>query len=310
MKSITECKPRSRVVHEAFPSTDRVPVSPATSFEFVDHSRRRERLFKLAILAATCLAIARHHGHCAARAVSSRPRSPRRQPGHCGTHLVSPPREPRSTKRGRASGSRESTIRDGHCQKSTTMPAPDVQRLMRYAGLDPEHGLLRWGNYDRTMLLPSKVFAADDNGTFLPFAALRRFDLAQANISPEWCADVLSRSRRAEIDRGNTRNRGDPRRNVEAVHKFLGPAQDRSRISMHRCAALFSATRSCRGCLSVTVTRRRNACGAFSKSDSKTKVSILNTGHLGLFAGAILLLVSRVCRSLSSPLRRRERLRQ
>ncbi len=41
---------------------------------------------------------------------------------------------------------------------------PDVQRLMRYAGLDPEHGLLRWGNYDRTLLLPSTVFEADDKG--------------------------------------------------------------------------------------------------------------------------------------------------
>ena len=41
---------------------------------------------------------------------------------------------------------------------------PAVQRLMRYAGLDPDHGLLRRGNYDRTMLLPSKVFEADDLG--------------------------------------------------------------------------------------------------------------------------------------------------
>jgi len=41
---------------------------------------------------------------------------------------------------------------------------PPYQRLMRYAGLDPEHGLLRWGNFDRTLLLPSKVFEADDTG--------------------------------------------------------------------------------------------------------------------------------------------------
>ncbi len=40
----------------------------------------------------------------------------------------------------------------------------DAQRLMRYAGMDPDHGLLRWGNYDRTLLLPSKVFEADDEG--------------------------------------------------------------------------------------------------------------------------------------------------
>jgi hypothetical protein len=41
---------------------------------------------------------------------------------------------------------------------------PAMQRLMRYAGLDPEHGLLRWGNYNLTLLLPSKVFEADDEG--------------------------------------------------------------------------------------------------------------------------------------------------
>ena len=35
---------------------------------------------------------------------------------------------------------------------------PAYQTLMLYAGLDPDHGLLRWGNYDQTLLLPSTVF--------------------------------------------------------------------------------------------------------------------------------------------------------
>ncbi len=38
------------------------------------------------------------------------------------------------------------------------------QKLMRYAGMDPEHGLLRWGNYYWTLLLSSKVFEPDDDG--------------------------------------------------------------------------------------------------------------------------------------------------
>jgi hypothetical protein len=42
--------------------------------------------------------------------------------------------------------------------------SPEMQGLMRYAGLDPERGLLRWGNYNRTLLLPSTVFEADDAG--------------------------------------------------------------------------------------------------------------------------------------------------
>jgi hypothetical protein len=41
---------------------------------------------------------------------------------------------------------------------------PAYRRLLIYAGLDPDHAVMRWGNYDRTMLLPSEVFEADDTG--------------------------------------------------------------------------------------------------------------------------------------------------
>jgi hypothetical protein len=41
---------------------------------------------------------------------------------------------------------------------------PPLQKLMRYAGNDPETGLLRWGNLTQTLLLPSKVFTDDDTG--------------------------------------------------------------------------------------------------------------------------------------------------
>ncbi len=41
---------------------------------------------------------------------------------------------------------------------------PAIQKLMRYAGMDPENGLLRWGNHYQTLLLPSTVFEADDTG--------------------------------------------------------------------------------------------------------------------------------------------------
>jgi hypothetical protein len=41
---------------------------------------------------------------------------------------------------------------------------PPMKRLMRYAGLDPGRGVLRWGNFNTTLLLPSKVFEADDQG--------------------------------------------------------------------------------------------------------------------------------------------------
>ncbi len=38
------------------------------------------------------------------------------------------------------------------------------QQLLRFAGLDPDHVLIRWGNFNRTVLLPSTVFEADDSG--------------------------------------------------------------------------------------------------------------------------------------------------
>ena len=42
--------------------------------------------------------------------------------------------------------------------------SPPTQRLLQYAGLDPEHALVRWGNFDRTVLLPSTVFEPDQTG--------------------------------------------------------------------------------------------------------------------------------------------------
>jgi hypothetical protein len=41
---------------------------------------------------------------------------------------------------------------------------PAMRKLLDYAGLDPDHALLRWGNFDRTLYLPSTVFMADDTG--------------------------------------------------------------------------------------------------------------------------------------------------
>ena len=41
---------------------------------------------------------------------------------------------------------------------------PPMQRLLRFAGLEPGHALVRWGNFDRTVLLPGTVFEPDDSG--------------------------------------------------------------------------------------------------------------------------------------------------
>ncbi len=41
---------------------------------------------------------------------------------------------------------------------------PQARRLLDFGGFDPDAGLLRWGNYDRILLLPSTVFLPDDHG--------------------------------------------------------------------------------------------------------------------------------------------------
>jgi hypothetical protein len=38
------------------------------------------------------------------------------------------------------------------------------QRLLRFAGMDPDHVVLRWGNFDKTVMLPSTVYEPDESG--------------------------------------------------------------------------------------------------------------------------------------------------
>ena len=39
---------------------------------------------------------------------------------------------------------------------------PAMRRLLEYAGLTPDEAVIRWGNYDKLLLLPSTVFAEDE----------------------------------------------------------------------------------------------------------------------------------------------------
>jgi hypothetical protein len=41
---------------------------------------------------------------------------------------------------------------------------PSIRHLMEFAGNDPETGLLRWGNFDQTLLFPSTILLPDDSG--------------------------------------------------------------------------------------------------------------------------------------------------
>jgi hypothetical protein len=41
---------------------------------------------------------------------------------------------------------------------------PERKRLLQFAGLDPGQAVLRWGNFDKILLLPGTVFVPDDTG--------------------------------------------------------------------------------------------------------------------------------------------------
>jgi hypothetical protein len=133
------------------------------SFQFAEQAGRRERWFKLLILVATVLSIAGIFGLLprGRDLVASVPSAAR----HLAQRTLALPTS-RSEIDAEWQRFRVKGIRDSHraLVHIYEQAIPAYQGLMRYAGLDPETGLLRWGNYNRTLLLPSTVFEPDDTG--------------------------------------------------------------------------------------------------------------------------------------------------
>ena len=132
-------------------------------FDFLERRRRHERWFKRAILCATLLLtgiplLALPQGRYLLAEIVSRAKRASR----AALCLETPRTEiDENWDRFRSRGIAQSRRRLSEIYDSTP---PAYQRLLRYAGLDPEHGLLRWGNFDQTLLLPSTVFQPDDLG--------------------------------------------------------------------------------------------------------------------------------------------------
>src|SRR5579883_841847 len=132
-------------------------------FDFLERRRRHERWFKRWILTATCLTVA--------LVLETLPRgrylmaglaSEARQAARYAIGVPTPREEIADAwQRYRLLGIAESRAK---LVEVFAEASPELQRLMRYAGLGPERGLLRWGNYNQTLLLPSTVFEADDAG--------------------------------------------------------------------------------------------------------------------------------------------------
>ncbi len=145
--------------------SSRIESRPARqrSFEFLNQSRRRQRWFKLGILGATSLAIAVVFGAVPrGRYVAASAPSLTTQTLRSALGIPTPRAEiDLGWLRFRLQGIADSQKALPDIYENA---GPDIQRLMRYAGLDPDRGLLRWGNYDRTLLLPATIFEADDKG--------------------------------------------------------------------------------------------------------------------------------------------------
>ena len=141
----------------------RLHPPPQMVFAFLERSRRRERLFKwMIVLLTSALLVVVVRAFPWGRYLEASIRAG-------ATNIAS---RAMGLARGRP-GTDDDWRRFRQLGIEVTRPKveqlyaefdPAYQRLMRYAGLDPEHAVLRWGNFDWTLLLPSTVFQADDTG--------------------------------------------------------------------------------------------------------------------------------------------------
>ena len=132
-------------------------------------------------------------------------------------------------------------------------------------GLDPEHALVRWGNFDRTVLLPATVFEADESGRSYRFRPnmrsiwVRNFPVKgpmkayfQAPDTPE-LADVVNGTG-TQIVPGSTQTTNSwglrgPEPNLTTTYR-----------------GIVLGTRTCRACSSPTTRHRPNVSSAISRT--------------------------------------------
>ena len=138
-------------------------VARQGQFPFRERGERLDRLFRRGIVATTLLALAGLVGLTTTgrdlirRAGSGAPRA-------VGAALGIPPGRDAidadwASRRRRDVASASATFRRVYDESS-----PAVQKLLRFAGMGRESALLRWGNYDKVLVLPASVFDPDDTG--------------------------------------------------------------------------------------------------------------------------------------------------
>jgi hypothetical protein len=137
---------------------------------FLERSRRRVRAIKRCIVVATLLVVV------ALLAAAPRGRSLFTESGDLLATAVERSRQlawravgmppDRAGIEGQRARSRARGIAETRAEFARVYAGiePPYQKLMTYAGNDPETGLLCWGNFNMTLLLPSAVFEANDHG--------------------------------------------------------------------------------------------------------------------------------------------------
>jgi hypothetical protein len=137
--------------------------APQGVFAFVDRARRLDRVFKLAIAGWTLgllvvLLAALPSGRYLAGWLATHTRWTA-----CRMIGLEPDRDEID---GEWQRKRTYDVASARAQLAGTFAEynPPQQRLLRCAGMDPDHVLLRWGNFDRTVMLPSTVYQPDESG--------------------------------------------------------------------------------------------------------------------------------------------------
>lgn len=151
-------------------------------FSFLDRRLRRERQFKRAIVAVTAMAIigiflAFPWGHYLSASIDSWAGRTFRRSLWVFQSRADINESWRDFRRASIERTRVNV------ERAFTANDPALQRLLQYAGMDPEHGVLGWGNYDWTLLLSSKVFEPDDRLSYRLRAGVRSI----------WLRDVFAR---------------------------------------------------------------------------------------------------------------------
>ena len=273
--------------------------------------RRRERWFKQVILSDDASGDRRHtdrrhpRGRYAAQSIWST--------GRKAARGVAGPSHPPGRDRQRVaavSGSRESPIHTVRLSRSTIARTRRSRSLMRYAGMDPEHGLLRWGNYNLTLLLPSTVFEADDTAARIVCGrAPSRSGFVRSRSGAD-SPDVFPGPRRTRTQGSDARHRRrfrvEESRQTTNSWGLRGPEPDLDAP----LRGIVLGDSFMQGIFIGDDNTPPECLRRYLETRLKTRTSDSQHGPSRLLARAILLLAAGLRRSVPTPFRRREHFRQ